>query len=162
MKKFFLLFIILLCMPRFTTLRADVSENMPECYLAKESKKAVSPNSLCNKGDEPFIACLAKFNRNNSFTKSRVKVSQNTSEIYREDGSLLNATSIAFKYTDGYANFCFPIKSYFKSRFYFATFYNVSQNMVCFIKNDGNYGAAAFQFERIDGLWFVTDIMLAG
>lgn len=132
--------------------------NVPEGYLPGMTKEIISRESPCNQGEEAFMDFIPKFRKNATFRKSRIA-------IHAEDEM---GASVAQAY-DSWGIVKAKRGTENGVRF-FGTWYNVRPDSVCFhyeewpTDPDSPWGgsAAFFRFQRINGKWYLTGIMVAG
>lgn len=158
MKKFILILIGLLAFVSSGACaqNADMSwcENAPDKYLPTTTKEIINRTSPCNQGGEAFMDFIPKFRTNAQFRKSRVRFSDDMSKM-------------TFEYFDNYSLFKAHKKNT-KCDQSFGTWFNVSDNEVCFIYQDvlpcseAGGGTVMARFQRMDGKWYMTAIMAAG
>lgn len=152
MKKVFLAIAIVV-----TTALAASAQNykhfdgdLPGRYLATQSKLATSPTSPCNKGEEPFITFLKKWNTDAAFRKERVKTADNQPFFDAADKKemILNQMPYLKQYK------ALPVAANARTG---STFYAVAADYVGF-----TFMGGYICFQRIDGKWYVIDLGLAG
>ncbi len=149
MKKLFLAIAIVV-----TTALAASAQNkehfydkgFPERYLATQSKLATSPTSPCNKGEEPFITFLKKWNTDAAFRKERVKTDEINAPYDKE--KILNQMPYIKQYK------ALPVAANARTG---STFFAVAADYVGF-----HFSSGYIFFQRIDGKWYVIDLGLAG
>ncbi len=149
MKKTILAFVMAIVMSVSASAQSW-SENLPQSYLSAQCKLVVSPTSECNKGEEPFSKFLAKFNTSKKFRQERVRITSNTLEFQNEGPMLGNYVNALPDYN------AIPLKAV-NRRTGFKTWFNVSADMVCYY-----FPGGYICFERVDGLWYVVAVNLAG
>lgn len=134
-------------------------DSAPAKYLPKASKEIKSPDSACNQGYESFKDFLHNFIKSKDFRISRSKFEN--PEQGETDLEILEEWNDGFYIFKAFQNKKRCDKSY-------GTWYNVSENEVCFKYEDvlpcedagGSMMIARFQ--RINGKWFITNLFLAG
>lgn len=125
-------------------------------YSPKSCALIKNPGAACNKGKEPFSSFIKRFTASKTFRNTRIKVtplSYSSSEKELKQ-NLENIEPVAF-----------PIG---RKKGELGTFYNVSADMVCYrfeefpdeIDPESECGgfSLSYCFQRIGGLWFLTDI----
>lgn len=142
----------------FAVTAQDMSwmDNSPEKYLPAMTREVVSRTSACNQGEEAFMDFIPKFRTDKSFRDTRVKFD-------KED----QMSELSFKYFDNFAILKASKKNTRCDKSY-GTWYNVSANEVCFRYDDvllcseAGGGSVSARFQRIDGKWYITALMVAG
>jgi len=133
-------------------------EKAPGKYLPKATQEIVSRESPCNQGDEAFMDFIPKFRTDKSFRDSRTK--------FAEDDEIGPTSLDGLAYWNN-GNGYVLLKAKNAKNFY-CTWFDVSENEVCFQmeeEGDGEYygGCGMFaRFQRIDGKWYITNMMMAG
>ena len=159
MKKFFLLLVMALGAIGMQAQYAWM-ENAPEKYLPAMTDKVISRASACNQGEEAFMDFIPKFRTDAKLRGERIKLDPEdemgklTLDNF-ENWNIIKAGKGVNK-REGLK--------------YYGTWFNVSENMVCFRYSDeptdpnaewGGSGAL-FCFQRIEGKWYLTSVMMAG
>lgn len=132
--------------------------DVPEGYLPAMTKKIISRETPCNQGEEAFMDFIPKFRKDEVFRKSRIA-------IPKED----EIGSSSAEYFGGW-EIIKAKKGKTTGVQFFGTWYDVKPDNVCFhyeeCPTDPNAewggSSAFFRFQRIDGKWYLTGIMLAG
>lgn len=144
-------------------------EKAPQSYQPKNSAAAVAPGSACNQGSEPFTTFLKSWNKSAAFRAERLRLTANTPEYFGSDADRMQYLRDQVKVmTDGYVTL--PLKAHRKVRrnggVIWASYFAVGANHVGFAEysdyGDSGGGGAILGFERIDGKWYLTCLMLAG
>ncbi len=127
----------------------------PDKYIEANTQTIISPTSACNTGGEAFKDFIPRFRKDVQFRNQRVR---------------FNSEMDSFCF-GAFENFQLIKASHKKTRCLneFGTWYDVSADTVCFMFSetplcDEEWGGSnfAFRFQRIDGLWYCTGVMLAG
>lgn len=135
-------------------------ENSPEKYQPAMTQKVVSAASTCNKGDEAFKDFIPRFRTDKQFRAARLRF---------EDDMHAHMFNLLADWNNGkgYA----LIKAFrWNTRCdkSFGTWYNVAADEVCFayigVLLCGDAGGSSFhlRFQRINGKWYCTAMMMAG
>ena len=135
-------------------------DGAPEKYLPKNTQMIISSSSSCNQNGEAFKDFIPKFRSNKAFRDSRVK--------FPPDDEMGKMTFDGLAgWIAGYQIFK-AVQKNLRCDKSFGTWYNVSENEVCFKYEDvlpcdewGGSGMYA-RFQRFDGKWYLTGIMAAG
>lgn len=115
----------------------------------------VDINSPCNKGSEPFFKFLCKFRDNEDFRNQRLNLTEEELEalpideqfeIFEENWVLID--------DDGEPSYI-PIS---------ASWFNVSANVVYYADGESNENqlitvAQIYKFERVEGKWYLTQLL---
>ncbi len=152
---------ILAIVPSFTFAEDSMNwtADTPDKYVKSNTQIIISRRSPCNQGEEAFMDFIPKFRTDKAFRDSRARL----------DGEykLSEFNSLANWY-GGYAILRASRKNSRCDKSY-GTWYNISENEVCFHYSDvfpcGDVdgGSALWtRFQRIDGKWYITDILTAG
>ncbi|MDE6553172.1 MAG: hypothetical protein K2K98_09490 [Muribaculaceae bacterium] len=129
-------------------------ENAPGKYLPAMTKIIISADSPCNIDGEAFKDFIPRFRKDKAFRDSRLKLSsemENTSMEWFDNFAILKASSKNTRCDKS-----------------FGTWFNVSADEVCFQYNDvilcngDGGGSVNARFQRIDGKWYLTGLMIAG
>lgn len=135
-------------------------ENAPDKYQPSTTKIIITRTSPCNQGEEAFMDFIPKFRTDKAFRDKRIKLSSDdeigNSMVGAYDNWYLIKAGKGVNKREGYK--------------YYATWFNISANQVCFSYADSptdpnaEWGGsnACFRFQRIGGKWYLTGIMLAG
>lgn len=158
-KKLFLLMSLIVC-----SLSANAQyeegqdfswiENAPQKYDPATTKIIISATSPCNTDGEAFKDFIPRFRTDAKFRNERMRV---TSEIAKSIASGWDGWKLIKACNRGT-----------RRAGEFGTWYNVSADTVCFHSSEwndtGDWGGSDsfFKFNRIDGKWYCTDIMMAG
>lgn len=133
--------------------------NAPHRYLPKATQLIISPTSACNQNGEAFKDFIPKFRNDATFRLSRVK--------FDSEENLEWAYNTLGYWTTGYQLFK-AVQRKQRCDKSFGTWYNVSANEIYFqyedvlpCDEDGGSEMRA-RFQRIDGKWYLTGLMLAG
>lgn len=133
-------------------------EGSPDKYQPSTTKIIVTRTSPCNQGDEAFMDFIPKFRTNKAFRNSRIRIAAED-EISKMSADCFENWHI-IKAGKGVSD----------GARYYGTWFNISADQVCFAYGDspvdpnapwGGSGAY-FRFQRIDGQWYLTSVMLAG
>lgn len=132
-------------------------DNAPGKYLPKATQEIVNRESPCNQGEEAFMDFIPKFRTDKAFRNSRAKFAEDD-----EMGKMSLEMLGDWNNGNGYA----LLKAKNTKRMY-CTWYNVSANEVCLKMEEFGYGewggSSMFaRFQRIDGKWYMTGLMMAG
>lgn len=155
MKKLILTLLVCIGSLVVSAQESDYSwmENAPTKYSTKWSQVVSSDASPCNKGTEPFKVFVKKFRSDRTFCLSRIRV-----------GGDWDAAARSMEYSDMKAN---PGKTT-RCETYFATYFGITADQVCFMSTyedrcgeDGG-GSGFYRFRRIDGKWYLTDMVQFG
>lgn len=181
MKQIF--FTLIICLSASLSIRAQqpadsIAEDMPwyaiedtpTCLDEKANALVADPASIVNTGGESFIEFLQKFQSDKAFRNSRL--------IGPEGAEPDTGLTDIFTYYDE-NNIPLDIEAdYFEdqcSKIY-STFYGVQKNQVLYFSTenfdcdpdnpdeealDGG-GSAWYQFLRIEGKWYLRDVMVVG
>ncbi|MCH5318773.1 MAG: hypothetical protein J1E38_03580 [Paramuribaculum sp.] len=164
MIKKALVFVVLLAGALSVSAQTDLSwmENAPDKYLPKNTQIVISPESPCNQNGEAFKDFIPKFRTDKAFRDSRVKFDADD-----EMGKM--SFKMLADYNDGKGyQLLKAVQKKLRCDKSFGTWYNVSENEVCFRYedvlpcNDWGGGSVTARFQRIDGKWYLTGVMLAG
>lgn len=136
----------------------EVFANVPDGYQPAMNKKIISRKTPCNQGPEAFMDFIPKFRKNATFRKSRIAIPAED-EIGNSSAAFFGAWEI-IKAEKGIEN----------GAQFFGTWYDVRPDSVCFhfeewnIDPETDWGGSSgfFRFQRIDGKWYLTGIMVAG
>lgn len=135
-------------------------EKAPGKYLPATTRTIITSTSACNQGSEAFMNFIPKFRTDKKFRNSRIRLAADdemgaSSVEFFENWQIIKAGK-GVNRREGYR--------------YFGTWYSVTADNVCFEYQDyptdpnAEWGgsSAQFRFQRIDGKWYLTGIMLAG
>lgn len=157
------IFIIAACL--LTTICASASdwlESVPGRYMAKNTQIIVSRESSCNQGEEAFMDFIPKFRTDKTFRDSRVRFEGENDEIMNLSFRMMSEDPSSFKILKASQKNTRCDKSY-------GTWYNVSADEVCFYYTDvlpcnDEFGGSSVmaRFQRFDGKWYCTGLMIAG
>lgn len=154
MKKSVLLTIALIASFGIISAQSDTSwiESAPGRYLPQMTRAVTGADSPCNTGGEAFRDFIPAFRKDKAFRNSRIRIDEESEFILQYiDFSVLKAVKKNTRCDKSYG-----------------TWYNVSANEVCFRFTDdmpcSEAGGGTFlaRFQRIDGKWYLTDIMTIG
>lgn len=141
---------------------SDPFGNYPERMLTTECAKVTSATSQCNTGTEPFSQFLLKFKTDRAFRHSRI----NVAEEYGNPEWMAENSNMIKEWTD---SFKFPVyQRKTKCNKSYATWYGVEKDIVYYVENevrpcaDECGSTVLIIFRRIDGKWYLTNMMLAG
>lgn len=158
MKKFLLS--ILVCILALPVYAQDFSwlEDAPGKYLPSMTKVVVNRTSPCNQGEEAFMDFIPRFRKDKAFRNSRI--------------NLTGDNEMAKSLVDCFDNWSIMKagKGIMQDSRYYATWYNVSADEVLFQYGDepvdpyAEWGGSNLmaRFQRIDGKWYLTDMVAAG
>ena len=138
----------------------DWMEKCPDKYLPAMTKQIISRESSVNQGEEAFMDFIPKFRTNKAFRNSRIKYTgtdEDQKEMFTNSVKLFENWSII----KGARKNTRCDKSW-------GSWNVVSADEICFSYNDdlpcdewGGGGVVA-RFQRIDGKWYLTGLMIAG
>lgn len=157
-KKFILGFMAALMSLACYALDFSWMENAPEKYLPATTTVIVTRTSPCNQGDEAFMDFIPKFRKDKAFRNSRLKFAADD-EMGPQMAQMFDNWSLV-KAGKGVSDGCK----------YYATWYNVSADEVCFKYEDwpadpnADWGGSGIyaRFRRIDGKWYLIGLQIAG
>ncbi|MDE6330360.1 MAG: hypothetical protein K2L83_06580 [Muribaculaceae bacterium] len=138
-------------------------DNAPEGYLPNTTKIIVSRESPCNQGEEAFMDFIPKFRTDKEFRNSRLKFSGEMADV---EANMFNLLA-DWNNGNGYA-LLKAIQKNTRCDKSYGTWFNVSADEVCFRYEEvlpcSEWGGSAMyaRFQRIDGKWYCTGIIMAG
>lgn len=162
-----ILFTLMIAMLSNFAIVADDTQwfaNAPEVYLPEMTELINSDASECNQGAEPFKQFIFNFANDPNFRKERLKGGHYIIELWESDG--VNFAEF-FTVCDIHKNEGGAETEIIR------TWYGVTANEVCYYQQywiseiyDGeDYGDGGndfFRFARIDGRWYLIDILNVG
>lgn len=133
-------------------------ETSPSEYQPAATQQIINRKSPCNQGEEAFMDFIPKFRTDKKFRDSRMKFEEN-----EESNMMMMEALQDWNTGNGFA--LFKAK---KGKDYYCTWYNVSADQVCFRMEEteedeyGGGSAIMARFQRIDGKWYITGLLMAG
>lgn len=161
MKKLFVFLFVAFCALGLSAQDYSWIEKAPGKYNSATTQVIITRTSPCNQGQEAFMDFIPRFRTDKAFRKSRGmftpddEMAQTIFDNF-DNWSIIKAGKGVNK-KEGYR--------------YYGTWFSVSENMVCFQREElpaspdqdlwGGSGSY-FRFQRVNGKWYLTGIVMAG
>lgn len=147
---------------------------VPEAVQQKDCDMVTDPTSACNTGGEAFSDFLTRFRTDNDFCASRFYIPESEDDDDMSALAFFKETYLEYR-EQGTQDFT-PSYSNDGCTESLATWYGVTADHALFVEsrvyncesddpdvdNDMDDGIVIWTFERKDGKWFVTEVMVAG
>ncbi len=161
MKQVIVLFVVFVLLSLSAMGQNYFSGKYTNRYLPKQTKMVNNPASPCNKGKEPFIKFLTRWNNDDTFRRKRMRFSE---EYYGKDLIEFMQMFVEQLVNEKYKVVAHPLKRVGDYDIY-ATFFGIDAKHVGFEErteawNDNvDLGGSQIRlcFERINGLWFLVE-----